>query len=233
MTRAGYCADCQSTVWLTEDGGCQNGHAASSVSGEYDVPSSGPVPAAPRKIWPFILAASIVLVVLGASACACVYAVSLSAPSQDEVASQAAAYEEELEERLSQDYPDWECVTFDREVVVTSDGPEMNCTFLLIPPGRDFSVGVYYDAFGDGPVVLHDDILRPGGRYHDRSESLLDYLESAYVKQGRSIVAVLTETSGDASVRWADGGGNETVSFEYWQTDLLVFDEDSGTWGRD
>lgn len=40
--RAGYCAECEANVWLDASGACTSGHAASSVSGTYDVES--PVP---------------------------------------------------------------------------------------------------------------------------------------------------------------------------------------------
>lgn len=36
MSKAGYCAQCASYVWLTGDGGCVNGHEASQISNVYE-----------------------------------------------------------------------------------------------------------------------------------------------------------------------------------------------------
>ena len=43
---AGYCADCATNVWLSDDGSCVNGHPASSISGVYETQPAGP-PASP------------------------------------------------------------------------------------------------------------------------------------------------------------------------------------------
>jgi|GEM_PF-2477570 len=36
MPKAGWCADCETNVWLTEEGGCVNGHAPDRVSSVYE-----------------------------------------------------------------------------------------------------------------------------------------------------------------------------------------------------
>lgn len=41
MPKAGYCNECKQNVWLNEDGSCQFGHPASSISNVYDTSSSG------------------------------------------------------------------------------------------------------------------------------------------------------------------------------------------------
>ena len=39
MPKAGMCAQCGTNVWLTEDGGCANGHDASQISDVYEADS--------------------------------------------------------------------------------------------------------------------------------------------------------------------------------------------------
>lgn len=36
MAKAGQCAQCGTNVWLTEEGGCPNGHDASQISNVYE-----------------------------------------------------------------------------------------------------------------------------------------------------------------------------------------------------
>ena len=36
MPKAGMCAQCGTNVWLTEEGGCVNGHDASQITGVYE-----------------------------------------------------------------------------------------------------------------------------------------------------------------------------------------------------
>jgi hypothetical protein len=42
MAKAGHCSECGENVWLNPDGSCENGHAASAVSGVYDAPRQPP-----------------------------------------------------------------------------------------------------------------------------------------------------------------------------------------------
>lgn len=68
MAKAGFCAECNAPVWVCEDGTCQNGHAASSVSGVYE--TGAPPPAAPgepskNKWGGAVVAVVIIAVVLG------------------------------------------------------------------------------------------------------------------------------------------------------------------------
>lgn len=45
MPKAGYCSECERHVFLTEEGGCPDGHGPESISDEYDAPP--PVPGPP------------------------------------------------------------------------------------------------------------------------------------------------------------------------------------------
>lgn len=47
--RAGHCSECAANVWLTEDGGCVNGHPASAVSGTYEVDTPSPPASLPER----------------------------------------------------------------------------------------------------------------------------------------------------------------------------------------
>lgn len=52
MARAGFCSECSATVWVRDDGSCERGHPASSVSGVYETADAAPTAApleAPKK----------------------------------------------------------------------------------------------------------------------------------------------------------------------------------------
>ena len=66
MAQAGYCAVCQSNVWLRTDGSCANGHAASCVSNAYEagIPTAVPAPVRKRLIWTRVVRVIAVLLLL-------------------------------------------------------------------------------------------------------------------------------------------------------------------------
>jgi hypothetical protein len=48
VPRAAWCAKCRDYVWVTEDGGCSNGHGRPNLRGMYDpTPPLGPLPLFP------------------------------------------------------------------------------------------------------------------------------------------------------------------------------------------
>lgn len=65
MSRAGYCKECGHNVWLTEEGGCSNGHPSASITTTWDaarlVPASGKAPASTGKIVGIIAAVLFVM----------------------------------------------------------------------------------------------------------------------------------------------------------------------------
>lgn len=70
MAQAGYCAVCQSNVWLRTDGSCANGHAASCVSNAHDAgtPTAVPAPVRKRRVWRWVLGGIAVLLLCPAIA---------------------------------------------------------------------------------------------------------------------------------------------------------------------
>lgn len=75
MARAGYCAECSANAWLDPDGSCANGHAATSVSNEYEAGAPVPVAAqaARRSATPWIvLSVALLLLTCIVGACAAI-----------------------------------------------------------------------------------------------------------------------------------------------------------------
>jgi hypothetical protein len=61
VAKAGFCTQCNSQVWLKDDGSCVNGHPAGSVSGVFEAAPAAPVPvasatAAGSTPWPWLIA---------------------------------------------------------------------------------------------------------------------------------------------------------------------------------
>jgi len=49
MARTGYCDQCNSYVWLADDGSCPQGHTADHISGAYEAYPQPPQPPAPTR----------------------------------------------------------------------------------------------------------------------------------------------------------------------------------------
>jgi hypothetical protein len=65
MPQAGFCAQCNANVWVSEDGSCPNGHPASSISGTFEAMPAVPAPAqAQSSPTPWIIAGVLALVLL-------------------------------------------------------------------------------------------------------------------------------------------------------------------------
>lgn len=229
MPKAGFCASCQADVWLSDDGCCQNGHPATDITGIREAepvePTSLPqVKAAkPRRRGLLIGGVvAVVLVVLGL----CAAVAFLATP----LAKQGAAATSEWKARLAKDYPGWQMVSFNVRTFSNSSGSETDYAFGLVPPGRDFAVGVVYTSTGGEPAVSQDLMLRPGSQYNDRATALLDFIEKAYIAQGREVVSVTTESDGSATVTWQKVTTIAFFTSRVGSFDRLAYDESTGTW---
>lgn len=229
MPRAGYCASCQADVWLSDDGCCQNGHPAGDITSIREAdpiePVSLPRPEAanPKRRGLLIgLIIAAVLVTLGLCG-----AVSFLAMP---FAKQGAAATDEWKARLAKDYPGWSVLSFNVRAFSGAEGSEMEYSFGLVPPGRNFAVGVVYTSTGGEPAVSQDLILRPGSQYHGRAAALLDFIEKTYVRQGREVVSVTTEPGGSATVTWQKVTTLGFFTSRFGSFDRLAFDESTGTW---
>lgn len=221
MVKAGHCTECGRSVWLREDGCCENGHPAAAVSNPYDVP-------APRSAAPTLSRRSRRWIVGGfiATACVlaglCVVAAFLAKP----LVNQGAATTDEWRSRLASDYPGWRPVSFN----VFSGGGGTTWTFGLVPPGRKFVVGVQYVSKDGGDALVDDEVLRQGGRWHDRAERLLDYIEVTHIRRHRNITSVTTDYNGWVTVNWLKVTQVGPFSSRIGDYEELVFDEATGTW---
>ena len=228
---AGFCSECAAYVWLREDGSCQHGHPPSAVSWSYEV--RGPVAQQPHVSdatrRPGSKRRLILAIVLCAVVALCL--VTAGVIVVDPLIGKVMRLSGEWRGRLSTDYPGWKFKRFDVGGS-TADDSKTAWTFSLVPPGRDFAVGVVYLKGGDGVWASQDDILRPGGPYHDRAESLLDYLERNYAEQGKHVASVTSTVDGGAIVSWNKTGGAGPLTWNSNGSDELTYDETASTWSR-
>ena len=91
---------------------------------------------------------------------------------------------------METDYPGWSQTTYGGGCTPTRVGSTHYYRIVLVPPERDFPVGVLYLAQGDGPFVVQDEVLRPDGALHERSDILLNYLEENYVDKQLAVTVV-------------------------------------------
>jgi len=229
MAKAGYCEQCQANVWLREDGGCEHGHPASAVSNVYEsVPvaqppaneSETPAPVSKKWRWWILVAVVLAILVIGGV----VFAAARP------LLSKGASVASEWQTRIADDYPGWKTVAFNVRSFTGSDGSETAYSFGLKPPGRDFSVGVVYLSKDGGKAISQDEVFRPAGRFNDRADSLLDYIDQNYVAEGRDVVAVDSDQTGKVSVQWIKVKAFGPFSSRVGSFDDLEYDEASGTW---
>ncbi len=136
----------------------------------------------------------------------------------------------EWEQRIAKDYPEWKMVGFNFRSFSGSSGSQTDYTISVVPPGRDFAVGVVYVSRNDGEAACKDEVLRPGGLYSTRSEALLDYIESNYVADGKGVSSVITERDGSVTVSWLRVKNYWVFSSRVGSFDVLEYDSDTDTW---
>ena len=163
MAKAGYCAECGSTVWVLDDGTCQNGHPASSVSGIYDAepvtaPPAFTAPATGAKRLSRRAVVVIIVVLVALVALGGVVAI-VAKPFANKGVSIAA----EWQARLAKDYPGWKAIGFNVRSFSGSGRSETEYAFTLVPPDRDFSVAVVYLSENGGPANSQDEVSDPPG----------------------------------------------------------------------
>ena len=232
MAKAGFCEQCQANVWLLEDGGCEHGHPQGAVSNVYEAAAPVELPAlepsqpttGPKKQRWWILAVVVVVVLvlflIGGAAVAAL----------KPLVSQGTAVAAEWQTRVANDYPGWQIVGFNVRSFSGTGGSETTYSFGLRPPGRDFSVGVVYLSEDGGEAASQDEVFRPTGRLNDRAESLLDYIDQNYVKQGRNVAAVDSDSAGTITVQWAKTTKVGPFSSRVGSFDELEYDEATDTW---
>lgn len=230
MARAGFCSRCQANVWLLEDGTCQNGHPASSVSGVYEseppqasAPEAANQPARPKSRR-FLVVGIGVLVLVALGLCGLVG--SVIRPLIGTGASVASQWQN----RLAKDYPGWKAVGFNTRSFSGSGGSETRYSFTLIPPDREFSVAVVYVSKDGRPAASQDEVFRPAGKFNDRSDALLDFIDENYVKQHRSVASVTSTPDGSATVDWVRVRRVGPFSSRVGSFDELTYDEATGQW---
>lgn len=54
MSKAGYCSECGTNVWLTAEGGCASGHGVESISGAYDPAPASVAPTVTKAVAPTV-----------------------------------------------------------------------------------------------------------------------------------------------------------------------------------
>lgn len=229
VATAGYCAGCQTNVYLTASGGCPNGHPPESISDEYEVPApiehvvpAAPIPTPKKRRYGVIVAIVLALCVL--ALCAIVATVLVP------LIGQSGQIAGEWRERLERDYPGWRPVGFNARSFAGSSGTVTEYNFALVPPDREFPVGVVYTSQRGEQPRCQDEYFRPAGCYHDRSESLLDYVEREYVAAGKGVASLLTENDGLVTVNWVMHSRVGSLSTGVGGYDQLEYDEDSGRW---
>ena len=218
MPTAGFCRRCQARVWVSPQGECQFGHPASDLVDVCEVDAST-APVVPREspihLWVVWLVVGLVVLSLFVCAAAVTmgYVVSWALRSQT-----APSVPAEWTQRAAKDYPGWRVVGFMSYAFDESnDPPETDYVVRVVPPGRDFNIGVTYQSNHGRPPRSDDEILRPGGARHDLAPSLLDYLQRNYVDRDKTVIWVNSTTDGDASVNWepassnGDGGTDDLV----------------------
>jgi hypothetical protein len=130
-------------------------------------------------------------------------------------------------QRIAVDYPGFRIVDFNMNASQQTSTGETKWRFVLVPPGRDFEVGVIYKSTDGQPAIPQDDVLRPGGRFHGRAASLLDVVQLRYAQQGRD-VSISNDPAGVVTVNWVKLGWLG----KSWRdgTDTLTFDEVGRSW---
>jgi len=222
MAKAGYCSECGANVWLREDGSCQNGHPATAVSGVYEPITQPESAGTNRRSWPLVLAIIVAALVVVVGLCA-VVGFSLFALSKSEVTNEWRA-------RIAEDYPGWRVVGFDARSFSGAEGTEKTYTVLLTPPDSEMTVGVIYRSVDGRPTASLDHVFRSQGMFANRAESLLDYLGREYVRKGKTVEAVTSDSSGAVTVYWARTRGFGPFSMRTGSFNELAYDEATGRW---
>lgn len=229
MAKAGFCQQCQANVWLLEDGGCEHGHPQSAVSNVYEAAAPAELlaseptqltPGLKKRRWWIIAVVVLVLFLIGVAAVAAL----------KPLVNQGTAVAAEWQTRIANDYPGWQIVGFNVSSFSGTGGSETTYSFGLRPPGRDFPVGVVYLSQDGGEAVSQDEVFRPAGRFNDRGESLLDYIDQNYVKKGRSVTAVSSDSAGTITVQWGKTTKVGPFSSRVGSFDDLEYDAASDTW---
>lgn len=229
MGKAGYCSACQAYVWLQPDGGCQHGHPAASVSAVYEadqtlLASSLAAPTVSRRRWshPLIIAVAIIAAV--------VLLVSIAVAVALLVVRPLTGMNDEWKARVERDYPGWKGAGMQVFAQGASGGSHTQYYFTVRPPGRDFSLFIAYVSENGAPPAAFDEVLRPAGKHHYHSASLLDYLEQNYVARDRGDVLVGSYPDGTVWVTWSKDNGSGSRPWQWFGGDLLAYDADSATW---
>lgn len=225
MAKAGFCEQCQANVWLLEDGGCEHGHPQSAVTNVYEagVTAEPPAPGPKKRRW-WILA-----VVVGALLLSLLIGVA-AVTAMKPLMSQGTAVAAEWQTRIAEDYPGWQIVGFNVQSFSGTGGSETTYSFGLRPPDRDFAVGVVYVSRDGSEATSMDEVFRPAGRFNERADSLLDYIDRHYVTQGRDVASVDSDSSGRVRVEWVKTGRVGPFSSTVGSFDELEYDEASDMW---
>jgi hypothetical protein len=133
----------------------------------------------------------------------------------------------EWEERLAVDYPDWVVLELTTRSGWYEGRSYTYYTFTMMPPDRDFPVGLVYVANSGGTPQPKDKILRPAGEYASRAEALLDFLEAEYVADDKEVTSVSTLVDGSALVAWRPIGVGRRLQPSHVQ---LGWDDGTDTW---
>lgn len=230
MRKAGFCTTCQSNVWLNEDGTCLNGHPSTDITNVYGVDEvlpQSPVagassPKAPGRKALIVGGAVVLLVLLGACA--------LSAVVLPKLVGKGSEIAAEWKDRLGEDYPGWRSVGFNARSFSGDGGTETEYSISMIPPDRDFSIGIIYRSRDGGSPVCEDFILRPGAKHNDRADALLDFIEKEYIAKDQGVTAVTSYSDGSATVTWQKVNKVGSFSSRIGSFDKLSYDEGTGTW---
>ena len=233
MPQAGFCDECQASVLLTPEGGCPQGHAASSVTSRWEIPgpeqSGVQAGAKGRSVWPVVAVASVVvvigLVVAMMLSTAVVLYVEGGLQSRTQAADDVPAA---WQKRVATDYPGWQAVGFLSFPMTDSDDPpETDYILRVVPPGETFSIGVMYESHKSNPPQSDDQVLRPAGSRHTLAPTLLAFLKSHYVDQAKIVDFVTPDYDGDASVNWRPKG---TPAATEGEVDEITYDEATHAW---
>jgi len=215
---AGFCRQCDRYVWVSAQGECQFGHPASMVHSVYETPPAAidaSAPCSPSTAWAtWVVAGAVVLGLVFASLA--VYGIATwVASGRDTPVGSAVSVPDTWRARAAKDYPGWRVVGFESfELEESDDPPETDYVVRMVPPGRDFSVGVMYVSRQGREPYSTDDILRTAGPKHSLAPSLLDYLERNYVARDKIVEWVESESSGDAFVNWSPATSNDEGGFD-------------------
>ncbi len=111
MPIAAWCDQCQTNIWVTDDGLCPAGHPSSSLSGHYEVPLAIPVDTKPERRLPlarWIISLAVVFVIV---------VLSIGGFLAARIASEAKASNslaEETDAFIKREYPDYTIVQRER-----------------------------------------------------------------------------------------------------------------------